>query len=176
MHHLGKKEFYDDVAGKVEQFKKDGYVVYYELLGTSFNADSTERDVIRRKGRKIKGFSGGYKDASENRGMFKKYVEQPSYKDMGTDSNDVRADIDYKILINEYEKKYGKIILDSIDLNTGFDAEYDRKQITDKSQYEYIIIDYRNDFLVHTIKNSTDRKILVLYGEGHRKNFEGKIK
>ena len=174
LHHLGKKEFYDDVTRVVTEHKKDGYVVYYEMIRSDFTKDSLLKDSIRRKARKLKGFSGSYKENS--RGMFKKYIEQPQYKNMGVTDNDVWADINYLQMINQFEKLYGEIRLDSADMNTPFDAKFNKSEKFTKQQYNSIVIDYRNDHLIELIKESKPNKILVLYGEGHRKNFKQKIK
>lgn len=175
MHHLGKKEFYSDVTQKIKAYKNEGYIVFYELISTNFVADSLEKDIIRRKARKIKGFSGSYKEMAENNSMLEKYIQQPGYKDLGIDSNDVRADVDYKTLISEYESRFGSITLDSIDLNTPFTENYNRKEIMNKSQYRYVIIEYRNNNLIQLLHNSTHKKILILYGEGHRQDLESRL-
>jgi len=174
MHHLGKKEFYDDVKAKISQFKNDGYVVYYEQISSKLEVDSIQNDIIRRKVRKIKGFSGSYTDIAKGT-FLEKYVKQPSYKELGIDENDKRADVDYLQFINEWEKLNGVIILDSLDLNTKFDAKYEKGTFYTNKQYEKIVIEYRNNYLLDLIKTSKKSKILVVYGEGHRKNFEKKI-
>ncbi len=175
MHHLGKKAFYDDVTRIVKEYKSKGYVVYYELISTDFTNDSLLKDTIRRKVRKIKGFSGSYKD-NANDSFLKKYIQQPEYSDLGVDSTDLRADVDYLQLINEWENQNGVIILDSLDLNTPFGQKFSKGiNYTDK-QYKAVIIEYRNAYLIDLIKNSPYDKILVLYGAGHRKNFKKQLK
>ena len=175
MHHLGKKEFYDDVTSYVKRLKSEGYVVYYELISTHFTNDSLLKDTIRRKVRKIKGFSGSYKDNADST-FFKKYVQQPDYPDLGIDSVDVRADITYLEFINEWEKQNGKIELDSLDFNTPFDKPFEKRVIYTPKQYKNIVIEYRNSHLIDLIKNSDDQKILVLYGKGHQKDFKRQLK
>ena len=73
MHHLGKKEFYDNVKNIVTDSKNNGFIVYYELISTDFTTDSLLKDTIRRKVRKLKGFSGTYKENAEGN-FFKKYI------------------------------------------------------------------------------------------------------
>lgn len=175
MHHLGKQEFYDDVKEKVTAYKNEGYTVYYELISTDVKLDSLNKDLLRRKVRKIKGFSGGFDDAVKGTFM-EKYVRQPAYTAMGTTSGDKRADVDYVQFINEWERLNGRIILDSVDLNTKFGDSYEKVSFYNRTQYNSIVIDYRNQYLVDMIKSSSEDKILVLYGEGHRKDFSKKLK
>ena len=175
IHHLGKKAFYDDVAKKIKENKANGYSVYYELVSTDFTTDSLLKDTIRRKVRKLKGFHGTYKDNAEGT-FLDKYVMQPDYEDLGTDKNDKRADVDYLQLINQWEKVNGKIILDSIDLNTPFGEEYDNKLDYSQKQFRNIFVGYRNEHLIKMIEEGLDDKILVVYGAGHRKDFKRKIK
>ena len=174
MHHLGKQEFYDDIKQTVADYKKQGYVVYYELIGTHFTKDSTLLDEVRRKARKIKGMGGSFKSEMSS-SMFEKYVQQPAYKDLGIEETDVWADVDYLQLVNRFESGYRPIILDSTDLHTPFDAPYQREAYFTKDEYQAIIIDYRNDYLIQKIVAGNDKKVLVLYGEGHRKNFRKKL-
>ncbi len=175
MHHLGKQVFYDEVAEIIMENKKQGYIVYYELVSADFTGDSLFRDTIRRKVRKLKGFSGSYKENVEGT-FLDKYIQQPSYKNLGTDENDVRADVNFLQLINQWEKVNGMIILDSIDFNTPFGEDYDNKLDYSQRQYRSIFVGYRNDQLIKWIKEDPDNKILVVYGEGHRKDFQNKIK
>ena len=174
MHHLGKKEFYDNVKKLVTDHKNKGYVVYYELISTDFTKDSLLKDSIRRKVRKLKGFSGSYKD-NANGSYFKKYIQQPTYTSLGTDSTDLRADVNYLQLINQWEKANGTIMLDSADLKTSFNEKFNKSTFYTKKQYKKIFIQYRNDYLIHLIKTSHDKKILIIYGAGHRKDLKKRI-
>lgn len=175
MHHLGKQRFYDDVKNIVTSHKNNGYKVYYELISTDFTTDSLLKDTIRRKARKLKGFSGTYKENAQG-SFFKKYVQQPEYKEMGTTDNDIRADVNYLQLINQWEKVNGTIVLDSTDLNTSFTEKFSKGTFYTKEQYNTIFIHYRNENLINLIKSSPEKKILILYGAGHRKDFKKKLK
>ncbi len=108
--------------------------------------------------------------------QFKNYIEQPEYKQMGVDDNDVWADINYLQMINQFEQQYGEIILDSLDMHTPFEAKFAKSEAFTKKQYNSIVIDYRNDHIIELIRESKNNKILLLYGEGHRKNFHKKLK
>ncbi len=175
MHHIGKKEFYDDLKSKISQFKSKGYRVYYELISTDLKIDTLQKDIIRRKVRKIKGFSGTY-EAAVSGTNFEKYVKQPTYKELGITETDLRADVDYIQFINEWEKINGEIVLDSIDIETDFGEKYEKGNFYSNNQYKKIVIDYRNQYLLDMINSNNDDKILVIYGAGHRKDFEKKSK
>jgi hypothetical protein len=175
MHHMGKKEFYDHVKNEVTTYKNNGYKVYYEQISSIFTADSLLRDTIRRKARKLMGFSGTYKDNADS-SLFKKFIQQPSYKDLGIDDHDVWADVNYLQLITQWEKINGQIILDSVDLNTPFKEKFSKGTFYTNKEYNKIIIKYRNGFLINLIKSNPDNKILVIYGGGHRKDFRKQLK
>lgn len=173
MHHMGKQEFYENVKNIVIDKKNSGYVVYYELISTDFTTDSLLKDNIRRKARKLKGFSGSYKDNASG-SVFDKYIQQPSYFELGIDSTDKRADVNYLQLIKQWELLNGVIVLDSIDLNTPFDEKFNKGTFYTRKEYNRIFIEYRNEHLLETINTSSDRKILILYGFGHLRNFKKK--
>ncbi len=175
MHHLGKKEFYENVKNIVIDKKNSGYVVYYELVSTDFTTDSLLKDNIRRKARKLKGFSGSYKDNASS-SLFDKYIQQPSYFEIGIDSTDIRADVNYLQLIKQWELLNGEIMLDSIDLNTPFDEKFNKGTFYTRKEYNRIFIEYRNDYLLEVVKASPDKKILILYGFGHLRDFKKKTK
>lgn len=175
MHHLGKQKFYDNVKNKVNSYKSNGYKIYYELISTDFTTDSLLKDTIRRKVRKLKGFSGTYKENAIG-SFFKKYVQQPTYKEMGISDNDIRADVNYLQLINQWEKVNGTIVLDSIDLNTSFTEKFSKRVFYTKQQYNTVFIHYRNENVIKLIKLSRDKKVLILYRAGHRKDFKKRLK
>lgn len=175
LHHMGKKEFYDDVKSIIDINKKDGFRVYHERVSSVFEGDSLLKDIIRRKARKIKGFSGTYKENAES-SMFDKYVQQPDNIDLGIDDTDLWADVNYLQLINEWEKINGVIVLDSLDLNTSFTEKFSKGEFYTKKQYHKILIEYRNEHLINLIKTNSDKKILIFYGDGHRKDFKKRLK
>lgn len=175
MHHMGKPEFYDNVKEIIKNKKEDGFRVYYELVSTDFTDDDSLRNEIRRKARKIKGFSGTYKDNASG-SYFSKYIQQPSYPDLGVDSTDIWADVNYLQLITYWENVNSKIILDSTDMNTPFNEKLDRGAFYTKDEFNNVFIDYRNKHLINIIKNNSDKKILILYGKGHLKNFRKQLK
>ncbi len=169
MHHLGKPAFYDDVRVVVEHFKKEGYVVYYESARMD-DLDSVKEDEYNRKFRKMMGAhidSSGYAATFHAKGLFKNLVDQPSYPQLGVDSMDKRVDISKNELVDIYEKKFGKVILDSFDLSTPLDASYPFSKRLPQNQLYNIILDVRNHYLANAIRESDDKKILVIYGRMH---------
>jgi hypothetical protein len=176
MHHLGKKAFYDDVREKVLKYKSEGYIILYELVLPGTISDSSKLDLYKRKMRRLKGFDGTYKENFEKMGLFKKCIQQPSYEQMGSDDKDIRADVTSIQFIDEWEKINGAIKLDSADWNTPFNATYKVKQEYTRRQREIIFLDYRNSYLVTTIKATPNKKILILYGKAHRKGVAKLLK
>jgi len=175
MHHLGKIEFYDDLKKNIQDFKKIGYKVYYEKVISDFSGDSLQIDIIKRKFRKIKGFEGTYEDIAKGT-FLEKYINQPSYENLGVTKEDLNADVTYLDFVNEWEKEFGTVNLDSIDLKTNFNSNYKRRYKHSKNMFYKIAIEFRNTYIVNLIKSSNDEKILVIYGKGHLKDFEKRIK
>lgn len=173
MHHLGKPEFYDSVKKLVIDKKNNGYTVFYELVKTDFEADSLKRIEIRMKARKLKGFSGTYRDNSDS---FEGYIQQPDYSELGIDSSDIWSDVNYLELINKWEELNGEIKLDSIDLNTPFDKPFDKGVDYSNKDYNKVFIRYRNEHLLNKINESNSNKIVILYGFGHLKDFQKLLK
>jgi hypothetical protein len=169
MHHLGKDVFYADVREKVLKLKSEGYIVFYEFVAASTQKDSVANDLYRRKMRRVKGFEGTYKEAFGKIGLFKKHIQQPSYDILGTDDKDIRADVNVEQFITEWEKINGTIVLDSIDLKTPFNGSYKMRKNYTHEQINKIILDYRNSYLVNMIKEAPYKKILIIYGKGHKK-------
>jgi hypothetical protein len=171
MHHLGKEDFYVDVMQKVLKLKSEGYIVFYEFVKPNANADSATNDLNRRKMRRIRGFEGTYKEVFSKIGLFNKCIQQPSYEILGTDDNDVRADVTWEQFITEWEKVNGAVLLDSVDINTPFNGTYKMRKNYTRAQSDKVILDYRNKYLANMIKEKTNKKILVIYGKGHRKGL-----
>ena len=172
MHHLGKQNFYNDVKTKVIEYKKLGYKVYYERVIADPKLDSLQNDTLLRKFRKITGINDSYKARADSAGLFKKYIAQPKYEDMGCDSNDVWADITSLQFINEFEKQNGIVVLDSLDFAIKFRTMYNRKKVYTKKQIFNIVTDFRNAYLLKKVKEKAEPKILILYGAAHRKGFK----
>ena len=162
MVHVSTDEFYKDVANKVSDAKKDGYVLFYEFI--DFDKAS---DLEKRKLRKLVGFiptPEAYKDRLESFGD--KYVEQENSRFMNLVNNkDFNIDITPSEILMAYEKAYGKIELTDTDKNTPI-----TETITDtypKERFQKIIIDYRNKHLAKAINSGKYDKMIVLYGAEH---------
>lgn len=171
--HFSTNSFYDDLKEKVLKYKKAGFVVYYEQIKAtrdSFNLSDEEYYTLRRKYRKISNGGAFRQNYNELRRAFKNKRAQPLYKDLGITSSDVNADIRISDLVNQYELRYGTIQLDSCDIHTSFKEQYTCNG--SHHNLKPIRIDYRNQYLATMIKNSPDKKILIVYGYGHKKGIK----
>ena len=183
MHHVGRLEFYDDVANKIDSLQNQGYTVFYESVADENQIDSLVMLTSVKKLRKIMRFfpqeHKGYIDTTTNviAGKLKyrgkhKLINQPAYAELNVDqSTALKADIGLTELINAFEKHNGTIKLDSCDLTTSLTGErYKCKKVKKRLmkifEREYII-DYRNKFLAESIINSKKNKVLVVYGDAH---------
>jgi len=132
-----------------------------------------EQDTIMMKVRKILciNISGGYDDEKNKSTpkFYKKFVAQTK-ENTGIIEGDTRADTNFKDLIHliETEEKV-KIALDSCDYATPMNAKY---TCANYKQYKYLLTRYyRDEYLFDFIKKSTDKKIILLYGEAHKWNL-----
>jgi len=172
MHHVGKPEFYDGVKEIIAHYKNEGFVVYYEGTGMISGLDSITRDHYERKFRRMLGVyvdTTGYAHYFHDKGLFKGLIDQPRYYKLGIDSNDVNVDIKKYKLVDAYEEKFGPIKLEQIDTALRFDQVYPPGLKLPKEKVMSIILDYRNQNLASHIQNSSDKKIVVIYGEEHLK-------
>lgn len=69
--------------------------------------------------------------------QFRKHVLQPSYKDLGVNRFDIRADINYLRLVHQCKSQYGPIVPDSIDLYKDFSQVYDKKILKQQAIQRY---------------------------------------
>lgn len=183
MHHVGRIDYYNDVAHKIDSLQELNYFVFYEGVIDDNENDSLTIKKSLLKLRKIMGFfpqgQKGYLDTTTNiiAGKLKykgdhKLINQPNYKELKVDSlNAVRADVNLTELMNDFEKKYGEIKLDSCDYYTSFkDKVYkctkSKRSLRKKFKQEYVM-EFRNASLAKKIIESNKNKILVVYGEAH---------
>lgn len=176
IHHLGRRSYYKDLLETVQDHKKNGYVVYYELVSRKFESDSISKDRIYRKLRKLVGTTKNYSEQAKEVPILRKLIQQPKYSELGITETDVNADCNYKQIIDEFEKLYGTIELDSIDINTELKDKTYEGEKTDQDKWNKVFIQFRNDQLLSKIYSKDDKRILILYGEGHRKDFKKKLK
>lgn len=182
MHHIGKKEFYNDVNSLTERKGKEGFVSYYESV-----KDDTMNIESEKKMRKILGFyipKEGYLDTVNNMLMGKikvseSYINQPKANELiSPHSKAKKVDVNLSRLIRAYEKDYGEVVLDSCDRATSLDrrsykcASYrkDRKEDFKTFKDKYVL-EYRNKYLATSINNSKHDKIIVVYGRAHYKGL-----
>lgn len=186
MKHIGPKQFYQNVTNKVDSLQAEGYIVFLEgtVLDT-INFTKAQQDTIKLKMRHVTGVNvtkDGYLDTINNtmNGLpFKNrkgLVNQPKYKYLGSDSlKDRIVDIPKHLLIEEYEKKYGRIILNECDFKTKWGEKYTCSDI-DRDKFNYILLDYRNKKLAEGIMNEKHHKIAILYGAAHEPGMFEELK
>lgn len=174
MHHLGHESFYDDAKRIIYEKKSEGYVVLYEKVKL-LEQDSLKRDILERKLRKVKGIGGSYDDYTDVK-LFEGFMGQPSNEEMGIEESDIWADVSYTEFVDYFESSLGELVLDSIDLITGLDEEYVRALPINKTDRAAVIVEFRNDVLFQEILDCSSDKILIVYGAGHRKGIEKRMK
>lgn len=172
MIHIARQEYYDKVKQFITEKRQQGYAIYYEGVVTG-GETKQEQDTIMMKVRKILciNISGGYDDEKNKSTpkFYKKFVAQTK-ENTGIIKGDTRADTNFKDLIHliETEEKV-KIALDSCDYATPMNAKY---TCANYKQYKYLLTRYyRDEYLFDFIKKSTDKKIILLYGEAHKWNL-----
>lgn len=178
MHHVGRLEFYNDVKNKIDSLQKNGYTVFYEKL-KSIKTDS----ISKYKFRKLINFQipeNGYMELLNLNNLKLKYqvVKQPSYEDLNVNmQNSVNADMSIEEIIQKFENLNGKIELEECDFLTKYNEKYKCKnKFLDDSKRHEVIIDYRNDNLLELIKNSSNKKIVIVYGKEHFIGIKEKLK
>ena len=171
MHHVGKPEFYADVAIKVMALKEEGYIVYFEAAKMDHIEDSLKLDEYKRKFRKMLGIhvdSTGYTKHLENYSLFRNMIDQPAYKDLGVTDGDVRVDLPQNKLVDAYEEKYDTIELAIGDRQLPLTAGYPSSALClPKHRVRTIIIDHRNRFLAEYVHHAIDKKVVIIYGLLH---------
>lgn len=171
MVHFGKKEYYDHSKAIIENLKQEGYVVYYEQIKSRFEKMNTAKDTYDTLLWKYRKMSGGFHSREEYTndlgGVFKNMRAQPFYDSLGITATDINADVNIEQLVTQYEKLYGAISIDSCDINTPIGSEYNCGNL--KNNMKPLFDDFRNENLATTIKNSKDKKIVVVYGANHIK-------
>ena len=170
MIHVAKAGYYEKVKDFLSQKRNEGYVVYYE--GVEIGAATPEeRDTLTLKMRKIIGSNlcGGYtnKENKSTPQYLKKYVGQ-DMTNTGIDTlRDVRADMTVKELIAKIEAERGKkIALEPCDFETPLNAPYKCTNYKRRYYYDFTRT-YRDKYLSTLLLNTSDKKIVVVYGGAH---------
>lgn len=182
LRHLGTPNYYDNLKNTLSKYQKSGYVVYYEMLKKDDSIDN-----YLRKFRKITSLKTNLEDKLQTDYKkillerirkidadfeFKKeLIPQPNYDNLILDmKNSKNVDITTEQFIIEYERLYGSVVLDSCDYINNWEKT---SCITNQSKgIEKIIINYRNSNVVSETILSSNKNILILYGEAHMKGIE----
>jgi hypothetical protein len=184
MHHLGRMEFYDSVASKVDSLQKIGYIVYYESIKKSTGIDSLSVEIYKKKFRKITGITGLQFYDTINKVFAGKYqykgnyqlTNQPSYPKLNVDIQSAKnVDVELKDMINRYELKYDTIVLNECDMvapigSKTYECDLSDAKNVEKFRTEFIF-GYRDQHLATVISNSLHDKIVVIYGKGHNEGL-----
>lgn len=177
MIHVNKPEFYEMTKRKIDSLRSDGYQVFYESIDSKVT-DSLQLDLLMRKFRQVTGFAlMDYMD-SENE-SFKslqkaKYVSQAEV-DYGVNyKTDHHADLYLEQMIELFEKRFGKIILNDCDSTTPLGKKYKCSKVDESKEY-YILNRIRDHYLLDKIEKSSARKIVVVFGRIHIMDIHSKI-
>lgn len=184
MHHIGKEEFYNDVKNKVDSLIKQDYFFYVEGINSQFTGktnltveDSLVLIDLAYKFRKINGkpliskkLNTDYLTYFKENGIKIKenLVKQPSYFDLGlTEMKLKNTDLPLEKILENYEKKYGKVVLESCDYKTKFYEESTCKIKPDKKIYDEMMMQDRNNSVISHILKEKKTKIAIIYGKAH---------
>ncbi len=174
--HTGTKSYYKEVKDYLTTLRNDGYVVYYEGIGTidpQLLADSLrpKYDTIQRKFRKVTGMHLTGYDEIDNRSLpFKTRGEQvaetPELK--GITDKDIHADFSIAELVKRYEDAKGEIVLTDYDFKTDLSAKYKlpRKEREKYSSF-FMLQTLRNDYIGELLQKYQHPKVAIAYGAGH---------
>jgi len=178
MIHLNTPEFYSKTKILIDSLRAEDYVVFYEgvKVGTE---DSLEIDRYERKFRKLTHVVlRNYYDEDAviyDRYKIKGMVYQTDV-DFGPNPDiDCNVDLTIKALIDTYESEYGAILLDECDMQIPLGSKYkcSKKNTT---AYTYLISSLRDEHLYEEIKNSSHKKLIVVYGKAHFYPLNNKLK
>lgn len=184
MHHIGKEEFYNDVKYKVDSLVQLGYYFYVEGINSQFtgktNITATDSAILidlAYKFRKISGspliskkLNSDYLTFFKEKGIKikEKLVKQPKYLELGlTEVNSKNTDLSLEKILENYEKKYGKVVLESCDYETKFHEESTCLVKPDKKIYDEMMMKDRNNSIINNILNEKKSKIAIIYGKAH---------
>ena len=179
MSHLAKEEFYLNTKKIITEYQQNGFMFYVETV-----KNDKEDTLALKKFRKLMNLDLKIKFSNiDNSILVKlkdkyKLIDQPKYEYMGLTSYKI-VDYNYSELLDFYEKKYGKIILDSCDLKTEIGSKYICTPYESKDRKVFkneIIIKKRNELIVEKIKNSEDKKIVIIFGKKHLKGITELLK
>jgi len=166
MIHLGQQSFYDNVSKEIENYKKDGYVLFYEWIDYE-----TADTLTLRKTKKVVGMipsKQGYQNMIEKIKVDGVVFQDNEQFMNHSNSLDFNVDITPQELIHKYEKRHGEIVLSSEDLNAPL---YEEITFNDNKNVMDIILNHRNKIVAERIQTSKYDKIIVIYGADHQKGI-----
>ncbi|SEQ13756.1 hypothetical protein [Flavobacterium urocaniciphilum] len=184
MHHIGKEEFYNDVKLKVDSLLKKDYLFYIEGISSKFagKTNLTKEDSIALielsyKFRKVlgsplvsKNLNSDYLNLFKEKGIKIKenLIKQPTYTEFGlSQKNAINSDLTVEKLLEIYEDKYGKIILEPCDYETKFYDKSTCNTKTDTKIYDELMKTERNNSVISHILKEEKSKIAIIYGKAH---------
>jgi hypothetical protein len=181
MKHIGPKEFYANVKHRVDSLQKEGYIVFMESVRVTDSLTDGQKDTLKRKVRKLTGVTlskEGYLDTINGRLLGRKFknrhglINQPRYSKLGVDTigGSRIVDVPMNMIIEEYEKQYGTIILNECDFTTPFEDKYKCGR-ENKAQADAMILNHRNRHLADAVLAEKHNKIVILYGALHEIGF-----
>lgn len=174
--HTGTEDYYKKVKDYLTTLRNDGYVVYYEGIGTAdfqLLADSlrSRYDTIQRKFRKVTGMHLTGYDETDNKSLpFKtrggQVAETPELK--GITDKDIHADLSIAELIKRYEAAKGEIVLTDYDFQTDLLGKYKLPRAERKKYSSFFMLQtLRNEYVEELLQKYRHPKVVIAYGAGH---------
>lgn len=179
MSHMNKPEKFARIKQIADSLRSKGYVIYYESVSLESPNNKYHNDTIQRKFRKVVGIiPGDYSDKdndSYNSYAIKGFIMQTATNTGLDRTRDIHSDLSMDTLIQLYEKERGKIMLKDCDWSTPLSDKYNCQKLNINDQ-KFILLTLRNRYLAHFVTHSKDKKIVIMYGAEHHKNFEDDLK
>lgn len=172
MAHIGTELFYKDVAQKLDSLQKIGFYVFFESVAVNRNDTMSMRKFRKFQGFPVPKKDKGYMyliDSIYKIKLEKKLISQPSYTLLGVNPNSSRnVDVSFIDIINEYEKKYGEIILEDCDYSVPiYEKTNCKNDAINKKTKEELVLNFRNRNVVSQLVLDSHKKIAVIYGKSH---------
>ena len=172
MQHVALPEFYSAVKNIVARSKANDFVLFYEFINF-YLLD----DIGQRKIRKAIGFLP-MPDIYEEifrLGSDEPYVAQRNEIFLGLgDGPDVNVDISPQDFLNAIEQRFGPVNLGKKDFDTSI-GEFAPEPLS-LPGLDDIVLKRRNEILAGAVAQADYRKIIVLYGAGHREGFLSELR
>ena len=169
--HINKPEYYHKIKKDIDSLRAAGYFVMYEGVKPDSTLGKEQTELLHKKLRKITGFYlTSYLDTLNQdmaRFKVKGFINQ-SQEVTGIDQfTDIRADLTLDKLISVYEEKRGSIVLSKCDIETKLGEKYKCGE-KNKENFNYLVLDLRNEYLADLVLTHQGKKIAILYGDKHK--------